>query len=120
MNICVDFDDTLNFESFDYTKDYMPNHVVLNFLKDKDFYIVTARTDNKPNRSYVDGFCDKFDLNPIDVYYTNGRLKGDLLVDLECDFFIDDNLRQLNSAKANDISAVHPDDLLTVKVAKKM
>ena len=58
-----------------YTKDYMPNHVVLDFLKDKEFYIVTARDDNKANRSYVNGF-DKFNLNPIDVYYTNRTLKG--------------------------------------------
>lgn len=123
MNICVDFDDTLNFESFDYTKDYMPNHVVLEFLKGKEFYIVTARDDNKPNRSYINGFCERFreefNLKPIDIYYTNRTLKGDLLVDLECDLFIDDNLQQLNDARANGINSVHPDDLLTIKVAKK-
>ena len=54
MLYAIDFDETLNKSSLD--KVYNPNYKLISFLRDKAFFILTARDDVEYNRQYIDDF----------------------------------------------------------------
>lgn len=113
----IDFDDTLNF-----VKGNLPNYALLDYLNnlEEPFVILTARRNTESNLKYIQKFCEDNNIYPEDIYFTDGKLKGDKLKELNIDIFIDNDSDQLASCMQNDeISCLHPDDILNIKTARK-
>ena len=108
----VDFDDTLNYVKCE--NKFCPNEELVEFLKDKSFYIITARRGSSSNKSYLNDFCKEYNIKPIDVFYTAGELKSKIIEDedLNINIFIDDNDEQKNDVRSysNKIDVYDPMD----------
>lgn len=122
----IDFDDTLNYTQKIKGYDFNPNMPVVNFCKDKNFVIVTARRDSESNRKYIAGFLKAHSLPYVDMYFTNGLEKAETLKaliehsDVDEIILIDDNESQrmsIDNIMNKNISAIHPLDVSNRKVA---
>lgn len=109
MLYAIDFDDTLNFSSLDGKFD--PNYKLISFLRDKRFFVLTARAGTDSNKNYINDFLEFSLLFPNKVIFTNEALKGPFLKEEGADHLIDDNAEQRGSAKEFGIKASHPKDL---------
>ena len=113
----IDFDDTLNF-----VKGNLPNYALIDYLTNlnEPFVILTARRNTESNLKYIQKFCEDNEIYPEDIYFTDGKLKGDKLKELNIEIFIDNDPDQLASCMENEmISCLHPDDILNIKTAGK-
>lgn len=125
MFYAVDFDETLNLSSLD--KVFNPNYKLISFLRDKSFFILTARDDTEYNREYINTFLKSNLIFPEKVLFSNRELKGPILKSEGADILIDDKQEQRQSAKENGVNAIHPDNLDSIankisinKVAKEI
>lgn len=110
--IAVDFDKTLSLDNIGAT----PNQALIDFLKDKDFDVVTARRDHSYNRGVVYGFLKKNGLRARNVYFIGRKdksnpknLKGVFLKQIGAQIFIDDLEEQRISAEENGVRSFHPE-----------
>lgn len=110
--IAVDFDKTLSLDNVGAT----PNQPLIDFLKDKQFDVVTARRDHSYNRGVVYGFLKKNGLRASNVYFIGRKdkdnpqnLKGVFLKQIGAQILIDDLEEQRRSAEENGIRAFHPE-----------
>ena len=110
--IAVDFDKTLSLDNVGAT----PNQPLIDFLKDKEFDVVTARRDHSYNRGVVYGFLKKNGLRAANVYFIGRKdkdnpqnLKGVFLKQIGAQILIDDLEEQRKSAEENGIRAFHPE-----------
>lgn len=110
--IAVDFDKTLSLDNIGAT----PNQALIDFLKDKDFDVVTARRDHSYNRGVVYGFLKKNGLRARNVYFIGRKdksnpknLKGVFLKQIGAQIFVDDLEEQRISAEENGVRSFHPE-----------
>jgi hypothetical protein len=110
--IAVDFDKTLSLDNIGAT----PNQALIDFLKDKDFDVVTARRDHSYNRGVVFGFLKKNGLRARNVYFIGRKdksnpknLKGVFLKQIGAQIFVDDLEEQRISAEENGVRSFHPE-----------
>lgn len=110
--IAVDFDKTLSLDNIGAT----PNQALIDFLKDKDFDVVTARRDHSYNRKVVFGFLKKNGLRARNVYFIGRKdksnpknLKGVFLKQIGAQIFVDDLEEQRISAEENGVRSFHPE-----------
>jgi hypothetical protein len=110
----IDFDDTLNSTDKSNEKDYNPIFSTVDFCKDKDFVILTARKDTESNRRYISGFLKEVGLPYVKMYFTDRGPKGPVAKmfldhsDIDKVILIDDNEEQRMSVKAEGMEAFHP------------
>lgn len=109
MLYAIDFDDTLNFSSLD--NKFNPNYKLISFLRDKSFFILTARAGTDSNKNYINDFLELNLLFPNKVIFTNESLKGPFLKEEGANHLIDDNAEQRGSAEEYGVKSTHPKDL---------
>ena len=109
MLYAIDFDETLNKSSLN--KIFDPNYKLISFLRDKSFFVLTARDDTEYNREYINNFLKSNLLFPEKILFSNRELKGPMLKSEGADMLIDDKQEQRQSAEEHGVRAIHPDDL---------
>tara|TARA_B100001094_G_scaffold333431_1_gene412122 strand:+ start:8308 stop:9909 length:1602 start_codon:yes stop_codon:yes gene_type:complete len=109
MIYAIDFDDTLNFSSLG--DKFNPNYKLISFLRDKNFFILTARGGTDSNKNYINDFLELNLLFPNKVIFTNKASKGPFLKEEAADHLVDDNAEQRGSAEEYGVKATHPKDL---------
>jgi len=109
MIYAIDFDDTLNFSSLG--DKFNPNYKLISFLRDKNFFILTARDGTDSNKNYINDFLELNLLFPNKVIFTNKASKGPFLKEEAADHLVDDNAEQRGSAEEYGVKATHPKDL---------
>lgn len=110
--LAIDFDETLNFSKRNQN-DFVPNYDLINILKSLKFSILTARHNNKKNRTYINKFLREFGLSPENIYYTNGLGKGPFMKKYNLDYLVDDKEYQINSAINSGFDGDKPEDFIS-------
>ena len=119
----IDFDDTLNRTEKISGQPYNPILDVVNFCKDKNFIILTARRDTESNRKYISGFLKSHDLPYVKIYFTDNEAKAPVMEmllshsDTEKIVLIDDNDEQragVLRSKNENLICFHPDEIINV------
>ena len=125
--IAIDFDETLNF-SKKGKGDFVPNYDLIEILKNKEFSVLTARSESDENKEYVSSFLKKYfpekysdNLDGINIFYTNGEPKGSYLKDNGFSVLVDDKDYQISSAKEFGKDGFKPEDFIekeSIKIKK--
>ena len=116
--IAIDFDETLNF-SKKGKGDFVPNYDLIEILKNKEFSVLTARSETEKNKRYVSLFLEKYfpekysdDLGGINIFYTNGEPKGSYMKENGFSVLVDDKDYQIGSAKEFGRDGLKPGDFI--------
>ena len=119
--VTFDFDDTLSLSKWDHDLGFVyigPHIPFINKLKQHNIkgdtvYIVTSRWESKeaeaettPYQRSVQEFVDEHSLSVDGIFFTNGKSKINTLIKLKSNVHHDDDLEDIEDAKAKGIEAV--------------
>jgi len=124
--VTFDFDSTLALSHWDGEEDNWvhdgPNFPMMKkikkYINDPNIkvYIITSRHEKfepesfkDPNQSSIKEFLKKHDLKVDGIYFTNGKLKIEKLLELDSSIHHDDDPEEIRAAKENDIITVVSD-----------
>lgn len=115
MNISFDFDDTLRINAMDVFEKNFPREAYIKKMRDHisegdNVFILTSRDETKENLDDIRHFLSKYNLNEIDIHFTNGDLKANKAQELDVSLHYDDDPDELNALKAKGIKTVDTDD----------
>lgn len=109
--LAIDFDDTLNF-SAKRESEFKPNLDLIKILKDKEFYILTARNSSEESLKEIVDFCSSFKIQPIDILFTDNKEKGPYMKANGFSLLVDDKEYQRDSCRKYGAESVSPEEYI--------
>lgn len=102
--ITIDFDFTLSLNDGSLNVDTMEK-LLPHFQKGDDMFIVTSRMDSEKSRKEIENFLLENKLAVNNIFHTSGP-KIDKLLELKSDIHFDDDKRELDLCKRNNIKTM--------------
>tara|TARA_B100000579_G_C22841202_1_gene861633 strand:- start:1904 stop:2329 length:426 start_codon:yes stop_codon:yes gene_type:complete len=123
--LAIDFDKTLNLSDNKF-ETFKPNKPLIDILKNKDFFILTARISTDEDIKEINSFIEEFGLNPVTIVFTEGKEKGPFLERLSEQYsdkydistLVDDLEYQRDSAKKRGYIAYSPENFVEENIKK--